>query len=104
MPQNWLNLAGSRFSEAVRTIIEQCSTSLDTSTLGDEDTQCQHLFTCIFLSLKEEEQTLTDYLIHDSLISDLLVEFRYYRSKRRRNRNDKRIQFVERETGADFAL
>lgn len=96
MSQNWLDLAGSRFSGAVKDIIAHCAASLSSDTLGDEDTQCQHLFTSIFRDLKHAESTLTKFLIQDSLVPNLLVEFRYYRSKRRRHRREKRIQFVER--------
>ncbi|MCX7049613.1 MAG: hypothetical protein NTX50_29525 [Candidatus Sumerlaeota bacterium] len=104
MRRNWLELAGDRFANSVKAIIDKCADSLNSSDLGDEDTQCQHLFTSIFTMLRTEEHRLSQLLITDSKICDLRVEFRYFRSCRRKNHHDKRIQFIESETGADFAL
>src|SRR5215813_5895257 len=104
MPRSWLDLAGPRFSQAVKSLIEQAGHGLSSDALGDEDTQCQHLFTTIFQGLRGQQPILTQYLIADSTVQDLIVVFRYYRSKRQLKHRDKRIQFVEKRTGADFAL
>jgi len=103
---NWLDLAGKRFSKTVKSIIDDNAKSLlSTDMLGGEDTQCQHLFTSIFLRLQQYKHQLTDFLNQDSLIPQLKVEFRYYRSHTRRNSTDRPVQqFVEKETGADFAF
>lgn len=103
MPQSWLSLGGKRFSDMIKSIVDSCARNVASENLGDEDTQCQHLFTASFVSLRNQESVLTRYLLEDSLVPHLVVEFRYYRSKRRRNSRDRRIQFVEAETGADFA-
>lgn len=104
MWRSWLQAGGSRFAEIVRSILEECAQSLSSGMLGDEDTQCQHLFTSLFQDLRAQETLLSQALRQDSAVPDLCVEFRYYRSRRRSNYQDRRIQFVESETGADYAL
>ncbi len=105
MSQSWLNLAGGRFARAVKGIVAEASTSVLSDQLGEEDTQCQHLFTRIFSRLQAQQERLSDYLVTDSRIRDLVMVLRYYRSRRRRRGGlEDLIQFVESETGADFAL
>jgi hypothetical protein len=54
--------------------------------------------------MKNRQQELTNLLKEGSDIDNLYFEFRYYRSKVRRNRQKTQPQFAENETGADFAI
>jgi hypothetical protein len=73
-------------------------------TLGDEHTQCQHLFSKMYTIMQQRQEELSSALLCCSRIPDPVVELRYYRSQVRRDRQAERPQFVEKETGADFAL
>lgn len=73
-------------------------------TLGDEHEQCQHLFTKVYTLMRERQKELTDNLLCCSRVHDPVIELRYYKSKVKRSQNSKNPQFIESETGADFAL
>lgn len=104
MRRSWLEIAGTRFASAVRATIQEVADAIDSTDSGDEDTQCQQLFSELFTTFRNRQPELSGYLVADSAIENLVVEFRYYRSRRQRNHRDDRVQFVEQETGADFAL
>jgi len=67
-------------------------------------TNVKHLFTKAYTLMKERESELTDYLFCCSKVPEPIIEIRYYRSKVRRSRTSQNPQFIESETGADFAL
>lgn len=71
---------------------------------GDEDTQCQHLFTKIYTLMQERSDDLTKKVLCCSKIPDPVVELRYYRSRVKRSKEQLGVQFIEKETGADFVL
>jgi len=104
MLKTWLTLGGDDFAAAIRKVIDEAAGNLNPDTDGDEDTQCQQLFTEMFTTLRLNQERLTDLLQANAEVPNLRVECRYYHSKRRRNHKDDRVQFVEKETGADFAL
>jgi len=98
----------SKFRNSIASVIDEAVMDLSRhdarDTLGDEHTQCQHLFTKIYTLMRGRQQELTEHLLCCSKVRDPVVELRYYRSPVRRSRSIKSPQFIESETGADFAL
>lgn len=74
------------------------------NTLGDEHDQCQHLFTKLYTLLASNQRELTRCLLCCSKIPEPILILRYYRSRVRRRQGMADAQFIESETGADFAL
>ena len=97
-----------KFRNSINKIIKTAAADLcrnDTSnTLGDEHQQCQHLFTKIYTLMQERQNELTEHLLCCAKVSDPVIELRYYRSRIRKDKTSGDKQFVEKETGADFAL
>ncbi len=106
---NWfLKDEHTKFRSSIAQIINDVALDLCRSgvrdDLGDEHEQCVHLFTKIYTLMEERQRELTANLLCCSRINNPVVELRYYRSKRYRKKSYDRPQFVEKETGADFAL
>ena len=74
------------------------------ATLGDEHDQCQYLFTKMYTLMQERQDEMTKAVLCCSRIPDPVVELRYYRSRVKRSKKQPDAQFIEGETGADFAL
>jgi hypothetical protein len=109
MPNHWFFKDGNvEFQKSITEIIGEAATHVcqqdARNTLGDEHEQCQYLFTKTYTLMQERHQQLTRHLLLCSKIPDPVVELRYYRSRRKRDQSAKDPQFVEKETGADFAL
>ena len=109
MATHWfLHEDHNKFRNAVKAIIDKAASNLRRpdarATLGDEHDQCQYLFTNIYTVMQEREADLTEAVLCCSKIPDPVVELRYYRSRVKRSGEQPKAQFVEGETGADFAL
>ncbi len=109
MVKHWFLKANhSKFRNSLASIIQNAGADLARSdarnTLGDEHDQCQYFFTKLFTAMRERQKELTENLLCCSMIPKPIVELRYYRSKIRRSQQNELPQFIERETGADFAL
>lgn len=98
----------SRFRNSISSVIDEVAGELARpdarNTLGDEHDQCQFLFTGIYTLMKYRQEEFTRHLLCCSKIPDPVVELRYYRSRVKRDRANGKPQFIEKETGADFAL
>jgi hypothetical protein len=109
MASHWLfRDVENEFAEGVATTIAEAAADLARFdarvTLGDEHDQCQHLFTKVYTLLQSRAGALSRMLLRSTNVRDPVVELRYYRSKVRRTRREPRAQFVEADTGADFAF
>lgn len=96
------------FRNTVSAIVDGAAIDLRRSdaraTLGDEHDQCQYLFTKMYTLMQGRQDDLTKAVLCCSRIPDPVVELRYYRSRVKRSKKQPDAQFVESETGADFAL
>ena len=90
--------------EIIDTVADEVCRYDSRDTLGDEHDQCQYLFTKMYTLMQERRRELTKNLLCCSKIKDPVVEIRYYRSRVKRTKTSERPQFIESETGADFAL
>src|SRR6185369_7794365 len=109
MASHWfLHEAHSEFRNAIGSIIDLAATDLSRpdarASLGDEHDQCQYLFTKMYSVMQERASDLTEAVLCCSRIPDPVVELRYYRSRVKRSTKKPDPQFIEGETGADFAL
>ena len=109
MPNHWfLKDEHVKFRNSIADIIEEAAAHVcrpdARNTLGDEHQQCQHLFTRIYTLMEDRRDELSSHLVCCSRIPDPVVELRYYRSRAKRDKSEGDPQFVEKETGADFAL
>ena len=109
MPSHWLfREVDNEFADGVAKAMEEAAADLARpdarETLGDEHDQCQHLFTKMYTLLQSRAGGLSRMLLRSTDFRNPVVELRYYRSRVRRARQGSRAQFVEAETGADFAF
>jgi hypothetical protein len=104
----FLKKSRTEFHSTITTIIDKASVDLGRPdarvTLGDEHDQCQYLFTKMYTLMQERVNDLTHAILRCSKIPAPIVELRYYRSRIKRGRKQSNAQFIEGETGADFAL
>ena len=108
-PSHWLlgedhRVFRNALSELISPACEDLSRPDARENLGDEDSQCQHFFTKIYSLMRASQDSLSKALLCCSKIEDVVLEFRHYRSVRRRLKRRKRAQLVEDLTGADFGL
>jgi hypothetical protein len=98
----------TEFRNAMASIIDSVSMDLIRpdawTSLGDEHDQCQYLFTRMYALMQERTNDLSKAVLCCSKIPDPVIELRYYRSRVKRSKNKSQPQFIEKETGADFAL
>jgi hypothetical protein len=96
------------FRNSIGAIIDTATVDLRRSdaraTLGDEHDQCQYLFTKMYTLMRDRQEELSRVVLCCSSIPDPVVELRYYRSRVKRSKTQTGPQFIEGETGADFAL
>lgn len=109
LPSHWLleddhEVFRNAISKMVITAAEDLCRVDVRSTLGDEHDQCQHLFTKLFTIMQQNTDELTEALLCCSKVPDPVLMLGYYRSRIRRSRTSADPQFIESETGADFAL
>lgn len=109
MAKHWFLEDGhTKFRKAVADIIERAAEDICQSnaseTLGDEHLQCQHLFSKMYALMQAGQRDLSNALLCCSRVPNPVVELRYYKSRVRRKKGGAKSQFVEKETGADFAL
>lgn len=112
MSSHWFLKDGHKeFRECLGEIFDEAAVDLcrpdARSSLGDEHDQCQAFFVKAYTLMRERERNarvLTSALLCCSKIADPVLVLRYYRSRVRRSSEREEPQFIESETGADFAL